>query len=74
MKFEDGLRRLEEIVKRLDEGNLPLDEALRIFEEGLALTGELSSILDTIEKKVEILLKKEDGSIERTAYLQEESS
>lgn len=73
MKFEEGLKRLEEIVKRLDEGNIPLDEAIKAFEEGLSLTRELSQILDSVEKRVEILLKKEDGSIEKAAYPQEES-
>jgi exodeoxyribonuclease VII small subunit len=42
MKFEDGLKKLESIVKTLDDGNLPLDEALNLFKEGLSLTKELS--------------------------------
>ncbi len=72
MKFEDGLRKLEEIVSSLDEGKVPLDEALRLFEEGVGLTKKLSKTLDDIEHKVEILVKKEDGTLEKRPFLQEE--
>ena len=72
MKFEDGLRRLEEIVSIMDEGKVSLDEALNLFKDGLLLTKELSQQLDEIEQKVEILIKKDDGSIEKKPFLQEE--
>ena len=67
MKFEDGLKKLEGIVKTLDSGNIPLDEALNLFKDGLALTRDLSKRLDEIEKKVEVLIRKEDGSIGKKA-------
>ncbi len=73
MKFEEGLKRLEEIVNVLDEGQVSLDGALDLFKEGLLLTKDLSKRLDEIEKKVEILIKKEDGSIEKKPFLEEES-
>ncbi|HAR97016.1 MAG TPA: exodeoxyribonuclease VII small subunit [Deltaproteobacteria bacterium] len=73
MKFEDGLRRLEEIVSTMDEGKVSLDEALNLFKDGLLLTKELSQQLDEIEQKVEILIKKDDGSIEKKPFLQEEA-
>jgi exodeoxyribonuclease VII small subunit len=72
MKFEDGLRRLEEIVNTMDEGKVSLDEALTLFKQGLTLTKALSQQLDEIEQKVEILIKKDDGSIEKKPFLQEE--
>ena len=72
MKFEEGLKRLEEIVTVLDEGQVSLDTALDLFKEGLLLTKDLSKRLDEIEKKVEILIKKEDGSVEKKPFLQEE--
>ncbi len=72
MKFEDGLRKLEEIVNSLDEGKVPLDEALRLFEEGVGLTKKLSKTLDDIERKVDILVKKEDGTLDKKPFLQEE--
>lgn len=73
MKFEDGLRRLEEIVSAMDEGKVSLDEALSLFKQGLLLTKDLSRQLDEIEQKVEILIKKDDGSIEKKPFLQEEA-
>jgi exodeoxyribonuclease VII small subunit len=72
VKFEDGIKRLEEIVGILDEGEVSLDEALNLFKEGLLLTKDLSKRLDEIEKKVEILIKKENGSVDKKPFLQEE--
>jgi exodeoxyribonuclease VII small subunit len=72
MKFEQGLRKLEDIVNTLDEGQVSLDQALNLFKEGLHLSKELSKTLDDIERKVEIIIKKDDGSIEKRPFLQEE--
>jgi exodeoxyribonuclease VII small subunit len=71
MKFEDGLKKLEDIVKTLDNGNIPLDEALGLFKEGLSLTKELSKRLDEIEKKVEVLIKREDGALDKRPFDEE---
>ncbi len=73
MKFEEGLRKLESIVDTLDEGKVSLDEALGLFKEGLNLTKELSKTLDDIEQKVEVLVRKDDGSIEKKPFLQEDN-
>jgi exodeoxyribonuclease VII small subunit len=73
MKFEDGLKKLEDIVKTLDEGKIPLDGALTLFKEGLALTKDLSKRLDETEKKVEILIKKDNGSIEQEPFIEEDA-
>ena len=73
MKFEEGLRKLENIVSTLDEGQVSLDDALALFKEGLNLTKELSKTLDDIERKVEVLVRKEDGSVERKPFLQEDT-
>ncbi len=73
MKFEEGLKKLETIVGTLDEGQVSLDEALTLFKQGLTLTKELSKTLDDIERKVEILVKKDDGSIEKKPFLQEDA-
>ncbi len=72
MKFEQGLRKLEDIVNTLDEGQVSLDQALGLFKEGLTLSRELSKTLDDIERKVEIIIKKDDGSIEKRPFLQDE--
>jgi exodeoxyribonuclease VII small subunit len=71
MKFEEGLRKLEEIVTTLGDGKIPLDEALGLFKEGLGLTRELSRRLEEVEKKVEVLIKKEDGSFDKKQFPQE---
>lgn len=73
MKFEEGLKKLEDIVNTLGDGKIPLDEALSLFKDGLSLTKELSKRLDEIEKKVEILIKKEDGSLEKKQFPQEDT-
>ncbi len=73
MTFEEGLRRLEEIVSTLDEGQISLDAALNLFKEGLILTKDLAKRLDEIEKKVEVLVRKENGSIEKRPFLQDET-
>ena len=72
MKFEEGLRKLENIVSTLDEGRYPSTKRFGLFKEGMNLTKELSKTLDDIERKVEILVRKDDGSIEKKPFLQEE--
>ena len=61
--FERSLQRLEEVVKRLESANLPLDDAMKLFEEGVELTRECQKQLEQAEGRVEILLKKADGKI-----------
>lgn len=60
-KFEDALARLETIVTELEKGDLPLEEALKIFEEGVRLSKSCMKMLEEAERKVEILLKDKDG-------------
>jgi exodeoxyribonuclease VII small subunit len=64
MKFEEALKRLEKIVDDLEGGNLSLDEALEKYEEGIRLSKLCAKKLEAAKKKVEILLKSEDGSVE----------
>ena len=59
--FEEALRELEEIVNRLEKGDLLLEEALRLFEEGVRLSRHCHTKLDEAQKKIEILLSEEDG-------------
>ena len=61
MTFEAALARLEEIVKLLESGSAPLDESLKMFEEGVALVRFCGSKLDNAEQKLKILVKKQDG-------------
>jgi exodeoxyribonuclease VII small subunit len=54
--FEDSVRRLGEIVERLEGGDLPLEESLSLFEEGVRLARASQARLDAAEKRVEELL------------------
>jgi exodeoxyribonuclease VII small subunit len=59
--FEAALKRLEEIVRKLEGGELPLDTALELFEEGIQLSRFCNTTLEAAERRVEILLKSESG-------------
>ena len=61
LKFEDCLARLEQIVSALEAGNLPLEESLKVFEEGITLARHCSRYLDDAERRIEILVKDESG-------------
>ncbi len=61
--FEHSLTRLEEIVRKLESANLSLDEAMKMFEEGVQLSRECQKHLEQAEGKVEILLKKAGGEL-----------
>lgn len=57
--FEDALEKLEEIVRQLEEGDLPLSEALKKFEEGVKLAKFCEKRLDEAERKIQKLVEKE---------------
>ena len=61
VSFEKSLERIEEIVKNLERGDVPLDEALSLFEEGTKLIKSCGKMLDNAEQKVVALHKGEDG-------------
>ena len=71
-KFEDAMRELEDIVKRLESGDLSLEESLKIFEEGVALSRNCFNKLEEAEKRVSILIKDE-GGIKREPFESEET-
>jgi len=62
-RFEDSLNKLERIVAKLEEGEIPLEESLRLFEEGIRLSRFCSQKLDEAEKRVEILLRGKEGAL-----------
>lgn len=73
VSFEEALKELEEIVGKLEAGELSLDASLRLFEKGVKLTKFLRKELEKAEKKIDILLKDEDGKIEAQPFeLQDE--
>ncbi|OFV65555.1 MAG: Exonuclease VII, small subunit [Candidatus Syntrophoarchaeum butanivorans] len=68
MTFEDAMRRLEEIARLLEAGDLPLEESLQIFEEGVRLSRICNSKLDAIEARLEVLIRRDDGRLEREKF------
>lgn len=61
--FEDAMKRLEEIVETLGEGNLSLEDSLKRFQEGMDLCKVCNKKLDEAEYKVEKLMEKEGGEL-----------
>jgi exodeoxyribonuclease VII small subunit len=61
--FERSLGRLEEVVRKLENASLTLDEAMKLFEEGVELSRVCQKQLEEAEGRVEILLKKADGKL-----------
>ena len=65
--FEECLDRLEKIVGELEKGDVPLDRALELFDEGMKLSGSCRKELEEAEGKVEILLKR-NGKLHAEAF------
>lgn len=63
LTFEEALSRLEVLVNRLEEGNLPLEESLDLFAEGIKLTKQCSKYLEQAEKQIYVLLEEDDGQV-----------
>jgi exodeoxyribonuclease VII small subunit len=66
------MKQLERIVQELEGGNLPLETAIKKFEEGMRLTKSCSEKLDETEKKVSILLKNAEGRITEKPFSSED--
>jgi len=60
-KFEESLGRLEEIVRKMEAGDMTLEESLKAFEEGIKLARLCAKKLDEAERRVDLLLKQEEG-------------
>ena len=70
--FEENIRRLEEIVSKLEKGEAPLSDSLALFEEGTALVSACRKELDQAEQQVVKLMKGSDGAPVETDFLTEE--
>lgn len=64
ISFEQALKRLEEIVEILESGNIPLEEAITIYQEGVDLRKLCSAKLEEAEGKVMAIMNKENNTIE----------
>lgn len=70
--FEESLKKLESIIGKLEQGDLPLDESVRLFEEGVKLSDACKADLETAEGKVQMLLKQKDGSMKPGTFPESE--
>ena len=70
--IEQSVSRLEEIVKRMERGDVPLEEALSLFEEGTGLVASCSRLLDEAELKVVQMTKGADGNPEERDFSDED--
>ena len=73
-KFETVLKKLEDVVRRLEGGELSLDESLKAFEEGVRYAGFCAKKLDEAESRVEVLLRQKDGTFVKKDFRQEEDN
>jgi exodeoxyribonuclease VII small subunit len=64
MGFEQRLERLEKLAVKLREGNIPLEDAVALFEEGMKLSRSLEKDLSKVERRVEILTREPSGDLE----------
>lgn len=70
--FEENMTRLEEIVTRLEKGDVPLSQSLSLFEEGTRLVAACRAELDQAEQQVVRLMKGPDGAPVETEFASEE--
>ena len=61
MTFEEGLKRLEVIASQMEKSELPLDELLRLYEEGMKLSADLTKKLDEMDGRMQEVLPGNDG-------------
>lgn len=66
--FEESLKKLDEIVDQLENGNLPLEDSIKLFEEGVRLSGLCKQELESAEGKVQMLIKQRDGSMKTESF------
>lgn len=67
LTFEESIKRLEEIVRLLESGDVTLDESIGLYSEGVKLAHECNRKLDETEKKIKLLVLKEN-SVEETDF------
>ena len=71
LSFEESLVKLEEIVRHLEKGDMPLSDSLKLFEDGTALLASCSKMLDDAEQKVVKLRKGSDRAPVETPFEEE---
>jgi len=64
LPFEEGIEQLERIVRELEQKEVPLEQALSLFQQGIKLVQDCNQLLDHAEKQMEILLENPNGELE----------
>ena len=70
--FEEKMKKLEEIAKKKEKGDLDLDTSVSKFEEGMKISKECSEMLEKAEKKITMLIKGENGELAEENFVQNE--
>jgi exodeoxyribonuclease VII small subunit len=71
-RFEDTFKKLETIVNKLENGDLSLEDSMKLFEEGMRLSRLCSEKLAEVQRRVEVLLKSESGGLQSEPFSFEE--
>ena len=69
--FESQMARLEEIVRMLERGEAPLNESMKLFEEGTKLSASLGKLLDKAEQKVTVMQENMQGELSQSSRLRQ---
>jgi len=72
VNFETRIKNLSEIVAKLEKGDLTLDEAMELFEDGIKITKECTKMLDEAEQKVAQLIRELDGSVSEIPFIRQD--
>ena len=68
MNFEENVEQLEKVVQELENGNLNLEDSIKKFEEGMAISKKCNEILEEAEKKITVLINDNDNNIEEQDF------
>ncbi|NLY10482.1 MAG: exodeoxyribonuclease VII small subunit [Firmicutes bacterium] len=73
ISFEEALEQLEKVVRQLEQGDVPLEESIKLFEKGITLSRICQKKLDQAEAKIEVLTKQDDEVIKESFAVEENS-
>lgn len=74
MTFEEAMQRLEEVVQKLEAGDVPLEQAVELFQEGMALSKRCSQQLEATEKRIEMLMEENGEWVKQPFHPEGDSS
>lgn len=72
LSFEEAMEHLEEVVERLESGDIPLEESIRLFEEGMKLSRYCGQKLEKLEQQVEMLVQENGEWVKKPVHSEEE--